>query len=61
MDMLGGSGISKQCRKVDIMADAAYSILNKPTTYTGNFTIDEDILRAEGISDFDTYAVVPGV
>uniref|UniRef100_A0A3B3R0E7 Hydroxysteroid dehydrogenase-like protein 2 n=1 Tax=Paramormyrops kingsleyae TaxID=1676925 RepID=A0A3B3R0E7_9TELE len=60
MDMLGGSGISKQCRKVDIIADAAYSILNKPTTYTGNFTIDEDILRAEGISDFDTYAVVPG-
>ncbi|XP_036891614.1 hydroxysteroid dehydrogenase-like protein 2 [Sturnira hondurensis] len=60
MDMLGGSGIESQCRKVDIMADAAYSIFKKPKTFTGNFVIDENILKEEGIKNFDTYAVKPG-
>lgn len=60
MDMLGGSGVEKQCRTADIMADAAYSILTKPKSYTGNFVIDEELLRTEGIKDFDVYAVSPG-
>ncbi|KAK7126105.1 hypothetical protein R3I93_021475 [Phoxinus phoxinus] len=60
MDMLGGSGIGKQCRKVEIMADAAYAILEKPSSFTGQFVIDEDILKKEGIKDFDIYAVEPG-
>lgn len=60
MDMLGGSGIGKQCRKVEIMADAAYAILEKPPSFTGQFVIDEDILKKEGIKDFDIYAVEPG-
>lgn len=58
--MLGGSEVSKQCRKVEIMADAAYAILKQPTSFTGQFVIDEDILKKEGIKDFDVYAVVPG-
>ncbi|CAI9610277.1 unnamed protein product [Staurois parvus] len=60
MDMLGGSEVEKQCRTADIMADAAYSILTKPKSYTGNFVIDEELLRTEGIKDFDVYAVSPG-
>ncbi|XP_056094961.1 hydroxysteroid dehydrogenase-like protein 2 [Rhinichthys klamathensis goyatoka] len=60
MDMLGGSGIGKQCRKVEIMADAAYAILEKPSSFTGQFVIDEDILKKEGIKDLDIYAVEPG-
>lgn len=60
MDMLGGSGVGNQCRTVDIMSDAAYSIFCKPTNYTGNFVIDEDLLKTEGIKDFDIYAVAPG-
>nr|XP_023400818.1 hydroxysteroid dehydrogenase-like protein 2 isoform X2 [Loxodonta africana] len=60
MDMLGGSGIESQCRKVDIIADAAYSIFKKPKNFTGNFIIDENILREEGIKNFDVYAVKPG-
>ncbi|KAM6986773.1 hydroxysteroid dehydrogenase-like protein 2 [Aplochiton taeniatus] len=60
MDMLGGSGVGNQCRKVDIMSDAAYSIFCKPSSYTGNFVIDEDLLKTEGIKDFDMYAVTPG-
>lgn len=60
MGMLGGSGVGKQCRKVDIVADAAYAILSKPISYTGHFIIDEDILRTEGVKDLDMYAVQPG-
>ncbi|NXL05550.1 HSDL2 protein, partial [Mesembrinibis cayennensis] len=60
MDMLGGSGIEKQCRKTDILADAAYCILTKPKTFTGNFVIDEVLLREEGVKDFDVYAIAPG-
>lgn len=60
MDMLGGSGIESQCRKVEIIADAAYSIFRKPKSFTGNFIIDENILKEEGIKNFDIYAVKPG-
>lgn len=60
MDMLGGSGIESQCRKVDIIADAAYSIFKKPKSFTGNFIIDENILKEEGIKNFDVYAIKPG-
>ncbi|HEY5362673.1 MAG TPA: short chain dehydrogenase, partial [Aestuariivirga sp.] len=49
------------CRKVDIVADAAYAIFNRPARQcTGNFFIDEEVLAAEGIKDFSSYAVVPG-
>ncbi|XP_048195203.1 hydroxysteroid dehydrogenase-like protein 2 isoform X2 [Perognathus longimembris pacificus] len=60
MDMLGGSGIESQCRKVEIIADAAYSIFKKPKSFTGNFIIDENILKEEGIKNFDVYAITPG-
>lgn len=52
--------MAKQCRTVDIMADAAYAILTRPKTFTGNFVVDEDILREEGVQDMDQYAVQPG-
>lgn len=60
MDMLGGGDVGKQCRKADIIADAAYTILSKPKDYTGHFLVDEDVLRAHGVQDFDQYAVQPG-
>nr|XP_046230872.1 hydroxysteroid dehydrogenase-like protein 2 [Scatophagus argus] len=60
MDMLGGEGIGKQCRTADIMADAAYAILSRPKDYTGHFLVDEDVLKEEGLQDFDQYAVEPG-
>ncbi|XP_025071850.1 hydroxysteroid dehydrogenase-like protein 2 isoform X1 [Alligator sinensis] len=60
MDMLGGPGVEKQCRKTDIVADAAYCILTKPKSFTGNFVIDEHLLKKEGIKNFDVYAVAPG-
>ncbi|XP_072227613.1 hydroxysteroid dehydrogenase-like protein 2 [Leuresthes tenuis] len=60
MDMLGGDGIGKQCRTVDIIADAAYLILSKPKDYTGHFLVDEDVLKSQGMQDFEPYAVQPG-
>jgi len=51
----------EQCRTPDIVADAAYAILTRPSRdYTGHFAIDDEVLRDEGITDFDRYAVKPG-
>jgi citronellol/citronellal dehydrogenase len=50
----------EHCRSVDIMADAAYAILSQPSSVTGNFFIDETVLRSAGVTDFGKYAIVPG-
>jgi citronellol/citronellal dehydrogenase len=51
----------EQCRRPQIVADAAHAILvSDPKATTGNFFLDEDVLRAAGVSDFDAYAAVPG-
>ncbi len=48
-------------RTTDIMADAALIILGKNSRdFSGNFCIDEDLLRQEGVNNFDKYAVKPG-
>jgi citronellol/citronellal dehydrogenase len=53
--------ILKASRKPAIMADAAYAILNRDSRKaTGNFYIDETVLREEGVTNFDQYAVTPG-
>jgi citronellol/citronellal dehydrogenase len=59
--MLGGEDGMKRCRKPEIMADAAYAIFNRPAgACSGNFFIDDEVLAAEGVTDFDQYAVSPG-
>ncbi|MBI28356.1 MAG: Enoyl-[acyl-carrier-protein] reductase [NADPH] FabL [Alphaproteobacteria bacterium MarineAlpha5_Bin11] len=61
LSMLGGFVRPEQCRQPLIVADAAYSILKQNSkTCTGNFFIDEDVLRNDGEDDFDKYAVKPG-
>jgi citronellol/citronellal dehydrogenase len=51
----------ERTRKPDIMADAAHAILLRDArTTTGNFFLDEDVLRETGITDFSTYAVNAG-
>ena len=58
---LGGEAMMRRSRKPEIMADAAYAILRRPAReYTGNFVIDDDVLREEGITDFSGYASDPG-
>jgi citronellol/citronellal dehydrogenase len=42
------------------MADAAYEILTKDSQlFTGNFVIDEQILRESGVTDFSKYREDP--
>jgi citronellol/citronellal dehydrogenase len=51
----------KQCRTPEILADAACVILNRDSrAHTGNFYIDEEVLREAGITDLSKYAVAPG-
>lgn len=61
LNILGGDTLKSLSRTDAIMADAAYAILTKPSRdCTGNFFIDEDLLRTEGVTDFSKYAVTPG-
>jgi citronellol/citronellal dehydrogenase len=61
VNMLGGESFMNQSRKPEIMADAAHWILTRPSREcTGNFFIDEDLLRSAGVTDFEQYAVQPG-
>ena len=59
-NLLGGDFLVQRSRTPEIVADAAWYILQKPSfETTGNFFIDEDVLQQEGISDFNRYAVNP--
>ncbi len=59
-NLLGGDFLMQRSRTPEIVADAAFYILQKPSfETTGNFFIDEDVLIKEGISDFGKYAVNP--
>jgi citronellol/citronellal dehydrogenase len=61
MDMIGGGpDIRRQCRTVDIMADAAHAILLRDArACTGNFFIDDEVLASEGVTDLARYAIDP--
>ena len=60
-NLLGGDEAIKHCRTPEMLADAAYLILTRPShACTGRFFIDEEVLASEGITDLDQYAVEPG-
>ncbi|NIL94349.1 MAG: SDR family NAD(P)-dependent oxidoreductase [Woeseiaceae bacterium] len=60
VNMLGGDELMMHSRKPEIMADAAYVIVTRPSReFTGNFCIDDSVLEDEGISDLSAYAVNP--
>ena len=49
------------CRTPEILADAAYVILNRaPKDCTGNFFVDDEVLASVGVTDLEKYSVVPG-
>ncbi|WP_455384944.1 SDR family oxidoreductase [Acidihalobacter prosperus] len=59
--MLGGRVRPEQCRRPEIVADAAHAILTRSAlTCTGRHFIDEEALAEAGITDFEQYAVQPG-
>ena len=61
VNMLGGDELMRASRKPDIMADAAHAIFLKGKDFTGNFLIDDDVMRAAGVTDFKSYQVDPNV
>lgn len=60
-NLLGGEALVKRSRKPDIVAEAVFHVLGKPAKdYSGQQLIDEEVLAAEGITDWDLYAQSPG-
>lgn len=59
LKMIPGTEPAK-CRTPDIMADAAHAVLSRDSWhFSGNFLIDEAVLRERGVTDFSPYAVDP--
>lgn len=59
-NLLGEKTAVNHSRTPEIVADAAYIIVTKPSReYTGNFFIDEEILLENGITNLEKYAVNP--
>lgn len=55
-NIVGGQAAMAISRRPQIMADAAYSILRRPVEeITGRCFIDEEVLRADGVTDFSSY------
>ena len=60
-NLLGGDEVIRRSRKPEIIADAAYAILTQDSRKcTGNFFVDEEVLRGQGVTGFDSYAMTPG-
>jgi citronellol/citronellal dehydrogenase len=54
-------GDPTQWRKPEIMADAVHALVSRePQSCTGQALLDEDVLRAAGVTDFSSYSCVPG-
>jgi len=59
LKMIPGTEPAK-CRTPEIMADAAHAVLTRRAAgFTGQFLIDETVLREQGVTDFEPYAVDP--
>ena len=60
-NLLGGEQAIGRSRTPEIVADAAYQILTRPSrSFTGQHCIDEAVLIEAGIRDFSAYRTVPG-
>ncbi len=56
-NVLGGDQMAKMSRTPEILSDCAHMMLIKdPKHFTGNFVVDEQFMRAEGMTDFAQYA-----
>ncbi len=61
IEMIGGEEMMRQSRKPEIISEAAHAILTSDSrSCTGNFFLDEDLLRSRGVTDFEQYAVEKG-
>ena len=56
-NVLGGDAMAKMSRTPEILSDAAHIVLTKDAkSFTGQFVVDEVILREQGITDFSKYS-----
>jgi citronellol/citronellal dehydrogenase len=59
-NLLGGDSSMARARNPEIVADAAHVVLTSNSReLTGQFLIDETVLRGAGVTDFSQYADVP--
>jgi len=59
LNMIPGIDLAR-CRRPEIVADAAHAILIRTARgFSGQFLLDEDVLRESGVTDFSGYAVDP--
>ena len=57
-----GMGEPKDWRKADILADATCAIVSSPASrFSGKALYDEDVMKAEGMTDFSHYSVIRGM
>jgi len=60
-NLLGGEELVRRSRRPEIVADAAFYILQQDAkTNSGNTYLDEEVLRTAGITDLESYAISPG-
>lgn len=59
-NIVGGEEMMRTSRTPEIVADAAHLIMTRPArAFTGQFCIDDSLLAAHGVTDFDQYRVDP--
>src|SRR4051812_46480052 len=59
-NLLGGDASMARARSPEIVADAAYALLGRDSRrFSGNFVLDEDVLREAGVTDFSGYSAGP--
>lgn len=56
-NLLGGDAAMAKSRRPEVVADAAYAVLTRDSrACTGNLYLVEDVLEAEGVTDFSAYS-----
>ena len=56
-NLLGGDEAMARSRRPELLADAAYAVITRPSREcTGNFFLAEDVLAEEGVTDLSEYS-----
>jgi len=60
-NLMGGDAAVAHARRPEIVADAAFEILRRPSREcTGNFFVDDEVLAEAGVADLSRYSFVEG-
>jgi citronellol/citronellal dehydrogenase len=54
--LIAGAEARRRTRSPEILADAAYYIVTRPSReFTGRFAVDDEVLREAGVTDLSQY------